>query len=335
MSTLQTTQAQILNTPVSTLRNWYHRMWSFNKALAISALLYLVVLPIYLVAAIFDQQLVTNAPAFIKPLKFIISVGIYVVTFYWLLTLVQGRQRWVQIAADVTAIGLLIEMALITMQALRGIASHFNNTTPMDAGIFSIMGITIMLVALMDLLLGIWLLFQRLPDPVLAWSVRFGVFISFAGMLVAVLMVGHPTPGQRAQIEAGLEPAAIGAHSVGVEDGGPGLPFVGWSTVGGDLRVPHFIGLHAMQALPLIGFVLSRRRNLNLRQRLTLIGTAGVAYSGLLALLTWQALRGQPVIAPDMLTLSAYTGLLGFVILGATVAFTLLHQSEAVAVNAQ
>jgi hypothetical protein len=322
-------------TPTNTLRSWFDKMWAFNKLLALSAILYTVLMPIYLVAAILDPQLITNAPAFVKPLKFIISVDIYVITFFWLLTLVKGRRRWVQTAANLTAVGLLIEMVLITIQATRGVASHFNATTPMDATIFSLMGTTIVVVAVMDLLLGIWLLFQRLPDSVIAWSVRFGVLLSFAGMLVAYLMVDGPTPGQRAQMKAGIEPTAIGAHSVGVEDGGPGLTFVGWSTVAGDLRVPHFVGIHGMQVLPLIGFVLSRRRTLNQRQRLALISTASIGYFGLLGLLTWQAMRGQSVIAPDMLTLSAYAGLVGFVLVAATAALALLRQPDPVTVRAQ
>jgi hypothetical protein len=297
-------------------------LWNFNKLVTLSVMLYVVLIPIYVTAAILDPRLITNAPAFIKPLKFIISSAIYVATFLWLLTLVQGHRRWVQIAAYATALGLLIENILITGQAIRGVASHFNSTTALDAAIFSTMGLIITVVAVMNLLLGIWLIFQRLPDPVIAWGVRLGVLISFAGMIVAFLMTSGPTPNQVAQMEAGQRPTAIGAHSVGVDDGGPGLPLLGWSTTGGDLRVAHFVGLHGMQVLPLLAFALSRRRTLNQRQRLMLIMTAGAAYLGWMALLTWQALRGQSIVAPDVLTLNAYLGMLAAVLLSTL--FTLI-----------
>lgn len=326
MTTANTSLPTMSNSPAALLRTWFSRLWAFNKFLTLSAILYIVLIPIYVSAAILDPRLITNAPAFVKPLKFILSSGIYVTTFLWLLTLVEGRTRGKQIVANVTALGLLIENVLITGQAIRGIPSHFNVTTALDGTIFSIMGIIIVIVSVMNLLLGIWLLFQRLPNPTIAWGIRLGVLISFVGMIVAFLMTSNPTPAQVAQMDAGQAPAAIGAHSVGVEDGGPGLPFVGWSTVGGDLRVAHFIGLHGMQLLPLLALVLSRRRTLNQRQQLLLVVTAGIAYVGWLALLTWQALRGQSIIAPDTLTMSAYAGLIGFVIVSATVALTLLRQ---------
>src|SRR5258705_73246 len=112
---------------------------------------------------------------------------------------------------------------------------------------------------------------------------------------------------------AGRGLAIGGEHSVGVPDGGSGVQLVGWSTTGGDLRVAHFVGLHALQMLPLAGWLLSRSRarRLGAGHRLALAWTAGLSYLGLIALLTWQALRGQPLIAPDAATLAALGALLG------------------------
>lgn len=313
--------------PFPRIQAWFARLWASNRFVAFAVAFYAILTPVYIIAAILDPRLITNTPAFIKPLKFILSSGIYLATFLYLITLVPGKRRWVQVAASISAIGLFIENIIITGQAIRGIPSHFNNTTDFDMLLFNIMGGTIMLLAVLNLLLGIWFFFQRLPDRTIAWGIRTGVLISFVGMMVAFLMAAQPTPTQLAELEAGARPSALGAHSVGVEDGGPGLPFVGWSTEGGDLRIPHFVGLHAMQVLPLLGYLLSRRKALLPRQRLTLLFTSALAYLGLLVLLTWQALRGQSIIAPDVLTLTAFAGLAAFVLLGALLAFVGLRQT--------
>ena len=91
----------------------------------------------------------------------------------------------------------------------------------------------------------------------------------------------------------------IGGHTVGAPDGGSGLPGTGWSTEHGDLRVAHFIGLHALQALALLAFVLGRRRSPD-GSRARVIIVAGASYALLFALLVWQALRGQSIVTPDV-----------------------------------
>jgi hypothetical protein len=148
-------------------------------------------------------------------------------------------------------------------------------------------------------LLAILLLFERIPNRPFAWSLRLGLLVSLVGMGSGFLMV-RPTHEQLVTIAANHGPRIVGAHGVGVADGGPGLPVVGWSTVAGDLRPAHFVGIHVMQLLPFFGWFVARRRNAFARfkeaHRLALISTVGFAYMGLLLLLVWQALRGQSLI---------------------------------------
>jgi hypothetical protein len=149
---------------------------------------------------------------------------------------------------------------------------------------------------------------QRMPDQAFSWSLRLGVLISSIGMAAAFFMT-TPTPEQAAAIAGGYGAHIVGAHSVGVADGGPGLPVLGWSTVGGDLRVAHFFGLHALQVLPFFGWLLTRRNSVSGRlaanDRVALVWTGGLAYLGLALLLVWQALRGESVIRPDAKTIAA------------------------------
>jgi hypothetical protein len=175
------------------------------------------------------------------------------------------------------------------------------------------MGTTIVVVWLATAGIGVLLLRQRIADRAAALAVRLGLLIGLAGLGVGFLMT-LPTRAQTAAM-ADAPPTVVGAHSVGVADGGPGLPLVNWSTVGGDLRVGHFIGMHALQALPLLAFALTalagRARRLHSDQvRARVVGVVAGGYAGLVALVTWQALRGQSLVHPDALTLGVGAALL-------------------------
>ena len=88
--------------------------------------------------------------------------------------------------------------------------------------------------------------------------------------------------------------AAILRHSIGVEDGGPGLPFVNWSTRGGDLRAAHFVGMHAFQILPLFAVLLER---FAVKRAALLTALFGIFYFGLFSLIFVEAWLGKPLIA--------------------------------------
>jgi len=280
---------------------------AMNRPLTVSALLMIVVFAATLVGMLVDHRVITGAPAWLKPAKFALSISIYCFTLVWLLGFVENRPRLVRLIANVTVAGVLAEMVIIIAQAARGTTSHFNLSTPLNASLWLAMGTFIVFVWAMNLLLAALLAFQPMPDRAFALSLRLGVLISAVGMGVAFLMT-KPTSAQVAAIVA-HGPRIVGAHSVGIADGGPGLPVVGWSTVGGDLRVAHFVGLHALQILPLLGWLFTRKRrpfaHLAESQQLALVWTSGLAYFGLVLLLMWQALRGQPLIYPDFQTLVA------------------------------
>ncbi len=297
------------------------RSWRFSRTLTLAVFLHLTLIPLLLVAMIVDPRVITGVNGWIKPLKFAISGAVYGATLLWLLTFVQGRRRLVSGVAGVTGVALIVETALISMQVARNTASHFNIATVFDGVVFGIMGTFIMLLAMANFALTVALGVQRLPEPVAAAGIRWGLVISLAGMMAGVWMTsGNLPPSSLAVAQTGERMTIVGAHSVGVDDGGPGLPFFGWSTLGGDLRVGHFVGLHGLQALPFLAFVLTRnwaKRRFSQRQRVALVWIGGAGYLGLTLLLIWQALRAQPLIAPDATTFTA-AAILAATIAGAT-----------------
>jgi len=284
------------------------RTLAVNRPLALVGVGALLVLLGTLAGLAFDPRVITGAPAWLKPAKFALSIGLYSLTLLWLLGYIEGHRRLVRLIGNVIAVSFVVELTIIIMQVVRGTTSHFNVTSPLNDALYATMGVFIVAVWSMSLLAALLLLRQRLPDPAFAWALRLGLLLALIGAAEGVLMT-RPSATQQAALAAGRHVTAIGAHSVGVADGGPGLPITGWSTVGGELRVAHFAGLHALQLMPLIGWFIARRKRLGCRQRVTLVWTAGLGYLGLILLLTWQALRGQALVAPDAATLVAAAGL--------------------------
>lgn len=243
-----------------------------------------------------DPRLITGSPAWLKPLKFAVSISVYCATLGWLLTLVQGRRRLVRAVAWGTGVTLALELVLIVLQVVRGQASHYNIGTPFDAAVFRAMGATLPVIYGAAVVAAVLLTRQRGLPAVLASGIRGGLVVCLLGMAQGALMIGNT---------GNAGPGMIGAHTVGATDGGPGLPLTGWSTEYGDLRVAHFVGLHALQLLPLLAWLLQRYASrLNVASQVRLVRLATVACAGVVGLLTWQALRGLPLLRPDVEVLS-------------------------------
>ncbi|MCB0133324.1 MAG: hypothetical protein KDD78_20815, partial [Caldilineaceae bacterium] len=146
-----------------------------NRLLTFTTILYVLLIPLPLIGMLLDPKVITGVNGWIKPLKFLISAAVYNATFLWLLTYVHGRRRLVRIVATGTGLLLLVEIVLITLQVFRNTTSHFNVSTPLDAAIFSTMGTAITLLAIMNLMLAIVLMRQRMDNRVFAWGLRLGV----------------------------------------------------------------------------------------------------------------------------------------------------------------
>ncbi|MER6698466.1 hypothetical protein ABT289_14955 [Streptomyces fimicarius] len=272
------------------------------------------------VGLLVDDRVLVGAPIWAKPFKFSVSFVAYCLTLAWMLTLLTRGRRIGRWAGHVVVLTSLVEMVIITVQVVRGKRSHFNTATAFDSALWNTMGMTIVVLWAATLVIAVLLLRTRIADRAEALAVRGGLLIALAGAALGFLMA---LPSESQQAVGNLDASdAIGAHSVGVPDGGPSMALTGWSTTGGDLRAPHFVGMHALQLIPLllITLVLLAPRFAPLRDagvRLRLVRVAVAGYAALVALITWQALRGQPLIHPDGVTLAAAGAILAAVAGGA------------------
>jgi hypothetical protein len=246
-----------------------------DRSLYYTALIHFAIAGLCLLALLFDDRVLLGLPVWIKPFKFAISFGVYALTFAYLVPYVQSLFSR-RIISIVTLVSVSMVVLLVIIQAARGEISHFNDDDGFGDLVYSIMSV----FAVTTTLSLVYLIIELLRKPPDAWTIslrlaaQLGLWFTLIGSLVGGFM------------------AELSGHTVGGLDGGPGLPVLSWSTVLGDWRVAHFLGLHGLQVFLLAGWW-----SKTWRQATLFLWGLALAYGGFLAFVCWLTLNAQSLFS--------------------------------------
>jgi hypothetical protein len=260
-----------------------------ERVLRVLVWLYVPIALVLLTAWTVDDSELLRENLWIKPLKFSISIGLNGAAFIWLLRRVPPT-KIMRIAAFASAAALVMEQVLITVQAVRGVRSHFNMTSGIDSTIYGAMGNFVGIVWIATLVIAIDLMRRDISDPIVKRVSIAGTWLVLLGASVGFIMV------------------AVSKHTIGSQDGGPILPLVGWNRHTGDLRPAHFIGLHGLQVLITIVWFARRKswsRFQTVRALTGAVWSIAVTCLGLLG----QALTARPITSRSTLLIVGFAAL--------------------------
>ena len=286
---------------LSSVRRQLDRLWHTDGPLTLTGLLMIGASALFALGLLFDTRTITGAPAWLKPLKFGISTAIDSFTLAWIFTFLPAWRRTRQTVSWITAVVIVAEVAIIALQAWRGTSSHFNISTPANAALFATMGAAIVLQTVASGFVAAALWRQTFESQALGTALRAAMIITILGAASAGLMT-RMTAAQRAERSETGRIVTVGSHTVGAPDGGQGLPMIGWSANHGDLRVAHFVGLHALQLLPIVALAL--RRRFAEQEAARAVRAAAASYSAFFVILIVQALQGEALLQPGTTTLA-------------------------------
>ena len=247
-----------------------------NETLFYYGLVCLVFSLVFLILTKISNVQVYNVNAWYKPFKFAFSTFLFSWAMAWYCHYLPGFN--IQLFNWTVIILLGFEIVYIAIQAGRGQLSHYNVGTPMYAALYSMMALAASIVTLYTAYVGLLFFTNGFPDlpDFYVWAIRFGILIFVVFSFQGFVMGSRLT------------------HTIGGPDGGPGIPLLNWSTKYGDPRIAHFVGMHALQVLPLLSFYLLKNTKATI--------AISILY-GLLAVWTLvKALEGKPLFKNSQTT---------------------------------
>ena len=209
-----------------------------QRTLAVYGLALLPLTLAGLVAQGLDPRLLDGVNVWVKPTKFLFSVAVFALTAAWFFGYVRPERRASPLLRSTVAMLVFsgtFELVWISWQASQGLHSHWNFDTPFYSVMYGLMGLFATLLTATALPLA-WEIGRR---P--AYGVRRDLVAAVVIGLVLTFLLGAGFGGYM---------SSQSGHSVGVEGGR--LALFGWNRFGGDLRIAHFMGIHAQQAIPLL-----------------------------------------------------------------------------------
>ena len=252
---------------------------SRQRALAVFGLLLVALTPLAIVAQHVDPRTIADVNVWVKPAKFLFSIGLYALSMAWFFRYVRPERRSA-LAQRALVVVLIIagsfEVLYISWQAAHGLDSHFNLSTPFYIVMYALMGL------FATLLVG-----TSLP---LAWEIARRPAIGVRADLIAALVIGLVLTFVLGGLLGGYMSSRPG-HAVGAVGGH--VPLFGWNRAGGDLRVAHFFGIHVQQAIPLLAFAAGALRE---RVRWVVIVGGAAIYATVTIALLAQAVAGRALL---------------------------------------
>lgn len=217
-----------------------------------------------------------------KPLKFQAALSLYLLTlaFFaaWLPAGTTGR-GWYRIYSVVVVAAILGEIIWIGGAAALGVASHFNESTPLWTAVYAFMGVSAVTLTSASFIYGVMI--HRNPatglPPAFKAALVNGLVLTF---VLTLAVAGYMS--------------STGSHLVGGNlSDAEAAPLFGWARDGGDFRVAHLFATHAMHFIPAFGLVsvLAFGRDNRLPVHLF-----SLALAALTAFVFVQALMGLPFL---------------------------------------
>jgi hypothetical protein len=234
----------------------------------------------------------SGAVSFRKPLVFSVSIALLLAATGWVLDRLPDRPRLAGTIAWTLLVSSTVEVGLITLQAWRGRASHFNTFEAGDAATFTAMGVMVGVMSLCLVAVLVWSLVEPPGDRLVRIAVIGGLVLITSGLGIGqwIVQLGNDFVETRMAV-----PETVGYGERGVA------------------KFPHAVAFHGIQAF-IAAAVLLRHGTLAQAARRRVLRLVVWSYTAVLVFASAQTVMGHAPLDPTIWSAGLAASLVAIVV---------------------